>query len=296
MHQTIEELESAYGIPGLTFATHQGGLIRGVVETSRCTAEFFLHGAHVTRFCPAGERPVLWTSGASTFAPGKAIRGGIPICFPWFGPHASDANQPSHGTARIATWRLTASSVIDDSITVTLQTTINEFYLRYEISFNNSLDVALDVCLDGNADGPKRYESALHSYFAISDIRNVEIHGLADAPYVDKVDNATEKPPSGKPIGFHDEFDRVYLNTADTCRIVDENWGRTIQICKSNSLSTIVWNPWVAKAARMTDFGDHEWPELVCIETANVGSNAITLTPNQSHRMSAKISLQRASA
>ena len=137
-----------------------------------------------------------------------------------------------------------------------------------------------------------RFEDALHTYFSVSDVRNISITGLEQARYIDKVDGAAEKPATGSAIEFMGETDRVYLNTVAECQLVDPDLERTIVIAKSGSRSTVVWNPWIAKSARMPDFGDHEWPEMVCIETANVGSNAIELALNTSHSTTVVIRVQ----
>jgi glucose-6-phosphate 1-epimerase len=138
----------------------------------------------------------------------------------------------------------------------------------------------------------QRFEDALHTYFSVSDVRSVSISGLEQARYIDKVDGAAEKSATGNAIVFMGETDRVYLNTVAECQLIDPDRKRTIVISKSGSQSTVVWNPWIAKSARMPDFGDHEWPEMVCIETANVGSNAIELAPNTSHTTTVVIRVQ----
>jgi len=287
-----EDLAAKFPIKSLKFERGQGGLIKVLVCNSFASGEIYLHGAHVTQYQPAGAKPVLWMSGMSMFEEGKPIRGGVPICFPWFGPLASNPVAPGHGYARIREWTLVAAEATDDGATaLTLQTTIDHFELSYRVTWGRELSMALSVKLCESSSQAATFEEALHTYFAISDIKRIRIEGLESTGYIDKVDNATKKPASGQPIRFDGECDRVYLDTQADCLLHDEQWQRTITVSKAHSHSTVVWNPWVNKSAKMADFGDNEWPGMVCIETANVGPNAIKLSPGESHTMNAEISL-----
>ena len=254
------------------------------------TGEVYLHGAHITSFQLPGQKPVLWTSKQSLFETGKAIRGGIPICFPWFGPRASNPQAPSHGFARTKPWQLASTTASPDGgVTLELQTTIEEFSVAFVVSFGQNLKMSLQVSLPSSASNPATFEAALHTYLTISDIRNVAIEGLESTAFIDKVDSAKLKPASGTAICFDGECDRVYLDTSATCKLRDKGFERVITVSKSNSQSTIVWNPWIVKSEKMTDFGDDEWKEMVCIESANVASNSVELNPGESHTMSATI-------
>ncbi len=275
------------------FERSASGLDRVQIKSSHCSGEVYLYGAHITVFQPAGQEPVLWVSKKSSFAEGKAIRGGVPICFPWFGPLASDPTAPSHGFARTKAWELVSANRDDDDdqVHVELQTEIEQFQLQYIATFGAELSIKLVVTLSEDAEQSATFEQALHSYFRVGDVRRVSIQGLESASYIDKVDGAAMKPPTGQSCQFTGETDRVYLDTTEPCVLHDPALKRTIHVAKSGSRSTVVWNPWIAKSAKMSDFGDDEWPEMVCIETANVGSNAITLRPGQVHTMSATISV-----
>lgn len=287
---TLAELNAAFARPGVSFVAGSGGLAKVRVDTSRCTGEVYLHGAHVTHFQPHGHADVLWVSSQSAFADGKAIRGGVPICFPWFGPLASDPSAPGHGWARTRAWSI--ESIDDDGngdVTVTLQVQIDDFDLSYAVTFGETLTMSLTVSLSADATSETSFEEALHTYFALSDVRTIEIDGLQSSRYIDKVDAATQKDASGATIRFDGECDRVYLDTDATCVLNDAQLGRKITVAKTNSINTVVWNPWIDKSKRMADFGDDEWPGMVCIETANVGKTAVTLQPDQSHTMTATI-------
>jgi glucose-6-phosphate 1-epimerase len=282
--QTVQSLCEQFKVPGLHFEAGQGGLTRAVVASHVAAGEIYLHGAHVTSWQPAGHEPVLWMSRSSLFQAGKPIRGGVPICFPWFGPHGSDPSAPAHGFARTALWEVTeARTTSEGGILLSLQARIDSFSVRFTVEFGSVLRMTLSTELATGISTSHRFEDALHTYFSVADVRNISIAGLEQVRYIDKVDGAQEKPATGAAIEFTGETDRVYLKTDSECRLHDPGRNRTIVVSKSGSQSTVIWNPWVAKSARMPDFGDHEWPEMVCIETANVGIDAIELAPGTSH-------------
>jgi len=292
MQQTIDELRSTFSCPGLDFEQGHGSLTKATVTTSNATGELYLHGAHVTGFQVPGQKPVLWMSKKSLFESGKAIRGGVPICFPWFGPNAADPKAPSHGYARTKPWRFaSAVASADGNLTLELQTEINDFAAAFFVTFGKALEMKLQITLLSSASGPARYEAALHTYLGVSDIRSVSIVGLETTDYIDKVDSGKIKPASGAAIRFSGECDRVYLDTTATCLLKDPGFARTISVSKFGSHSTIVWNPSIEKSAKMADFGDDEWQGMVCIESANVASNSIELRTGESHTMAATISV-----
>jgi D-hexose-6-phosphate mutarotase len=277
----------------------RGGLERVRVETPRVRGEIYLQGAHVTAWQPADQAPVLWVSRESRFTRGAPIRGGVPICFPWFAAHATDASAPAHGFARLRAWRLTDASLDGDRVELRFTWRDDEatrqspwphpFAAEYRVSFGEQLSMALDLLNTGDA--PISFEAALHTYFAVSDIRRVTVTGLSGTEYLDKVEGMTVKRQGDAPMAFAGETDRIFLDTEATCTIHDPGLGRRVRVAKRGSLSTIVWNPWIAKARAMPDFGDDEWPEMLCIETANVRERAVRLEPGSHHTMSAQIHL-----
>lgn len=284
---------------GVSLGPGLGGLERVRVETPRVRGEVYLHGAHVTAWQPADRAPVLWVSGESHFKPGAPIRGGVPICFPWFAAHATDASAPAHGFARLRAWRLTDASAAGDRVELRFTSREDEgtrrspwphpFATEYRVSFGEQLSLALDVTNTGDA--PIAFEAALHTYFAVSDIRRVTVTGLAGTEYLDKVEGLAVKRQGDAPMTFAGETDRIFLDTEATCTIHDPGLGRQVHVAKRGSLSTIVWNPWIAKARAMPDFGDDEWPGMLCIETANVRDRAVRLESGSHHTMSAHIHL-----
>jgi len=280
-----------------------GNLDRLAITAAEGDAHVYLHGAHVTHFQPRGQRPVLFLSEKSSFVggePGKAIRGGVPICFPWFGANAALPSAPAHGFARLLAWR--CGDVVDEpggDVTATLhldpnaytrQLFAHDFEATLRVRVGAQLNLELAVRNTGAA--PFVIEEALHSYFAVADARRVSIAGLETAAFFDKTAGGARKPPEGAPITFTRETDRVYPQTTGRATIEDPVWGRRIHVDKASSASTVVWNPWVDKAKAMSDFGDDEWQRMACVETANVGSDAITVASGGTHTLRATITVE----
>ena len=274
-----------------------GGLPIVRVTGRAGSAEVYLHGAHVASWVPAGGAPVLWMSAASRFTPGTAIRGGIPICFPWFGPNKADETAPAHGFARVTEWQLSGAAEVGDDVELTFHLTDSPatrasawphpFEARYTVTVGASLRLELEVTNQDTV--AVTVEEALHSYFAIDDIHRTTVAGLEGVPYLDKVAGGALEQDTDGPVRFTAETDRVYPGTAATTTIADGTRG--ITVAKSGSESTVVWNPWIAKAAAMADFGSQEWTGMVCVETCNVGADAVTLAPGASHTMTATITV-----
>ena len=286
--QTVDQLNDQFAVPGkLAFESGEGGLVRAVITTAQCTGSVYLHGAHVTEFQPAGHDPVLFVSASSDYKEGKAIRGGVPVCFPWFGPHPTDSSAPSHGPARITAWELTGVDPQDTALSLNLTAVFEPYLVRYRVTFGAELTMSLLV--QNTSDSSATFEVALHTYFTTADVKRIEIAGLAGVDYLDKVDGQKRKTQSDLPIRFEGETDRVYLDTQSSCILTDPVLGRRITVDKSGSSSTVVWNPWADKAKAMRDLGDDDWVEMVCIETANAGPNQVTLAAGETHTMNATI-------
>ena len=275
-----------------------GALPRLQIETSRVAAEIYFHGAHVARWHPShADDPVLWLSRHSRFAANAAIRGGVPICFPWFGPHRTDPQAPSHGLARIADWTLVdAAELPDGEVTLafalagtdqTWRAWPHAFDITLRVSIGATLGMTLAVANPGSE--PIAFEEALHTYFTVGDVERVSISGLEHTDYLDKVERLARKRQGNDPIAFTGETDRVYLDTTATCVLSDPVLRRRIVVGKSGSRTTVVWNPWRNKARTLPDFGDDEWRRMACVETANTGEAAVRLRPGERHSMSVDI-------
>lgn len=273
-------------IPGiLTVATGNGGLPVIHVTSSWSRAEIYLHGAHVTGFQKSGDEPLLFMSAASRFEAGKAIRGGIPIIFPWFGDRDG---QPAHGTARITEWEFTAADVLHDgSVRLAFRLPGDEkLAATYQVTVGESLTLGLAVT--NHDDSEASFENCLHTYFRVGDVQSATVHGLKGTRYFDKVlgDSFTETSDA---VPIAGEVDCVYLDTTADLTIEDPVLGRRIRIAKSGSRSTVVWNPWINKSMAMADFGDDEYPHMLCVESGNLADNRITLPPGETSVMTVEI-------
>jgi len=275
------------------FMSGNGGLIKAVVTTPASTAEIYLHGAHITGFQKNGEPPLLFMSDKSLFVPDKAIRGGVPICFPWFG---SRADLPAHGFARVTAWELFATTALPDG-GVSLRLKLpengggaNPFGGRVEFIVTVNDKLAMELQVTNLSADPLSFEECLHAYFSVGDINAVAITGLKGAHYLDKTNNNARKLESDDAIKIVSETDRVYRDTTGVVEIHDAKLRRIICVEKTNSNSTVIWNPWIAKAGALADFGDEEFHRMVCVEAGNVGQNQITLAPEKTSTLCVELS------
>jgi glucose-6-phosphate 1-epimerase len=280
---------------GVTLLPGNGGLPKLQIRCPQVDGEIYLHGAHITSWKPAGAREVIWVSEKSTWESGKPIRGGVPICFPWFGPKKDDPSAPAHGFARLREWRLDAVTAEQDAIAVALSLNSDnstkqwwpfDFTARMRVAFGSQLIMSLEVENTGNT--PFSFEEALHTYFAVADVRQIELTALDGLNYLDKTDGFAEKSQQGA-VRISAETDRVYLNALKPVEIHDPLLRRRIRVTKQNSNQTVVWNPWAAKAKSMPDFGDDEWTGMVCVEACNALSSSVQLAPGERHTMTAVI-------
>jgi D-hexose-6-phosphate mutarotase len=271
-----------------------GGLPRLAITTPGGAAELYLHGAQVTAFQKTGEPPLLFLSAASQFAADQPIRGGVPVCFPWFGPHAGG---PAHGFARLTEWHLAATSAAPDG-RVRVRLRLPEkagggaFAGKVEFDVTVGDTLTLELLVTNTTGAALTFEECLHTYFSVGDIAEVAVRGLKGRTYLDKAGGATLKEETAKAIQFAGEVDRVYLDAPQPVVIEDAKLKRTVRVEKTGSASTVVWNPGAAKARAMTDFGDEEYRQMVCVESGNVGQNQITLAPGASSALKVALSSQ----
>jgi glucose-6-phosphate 1-epimerase len=295
----LKQLNDHFGIPDVLHFDQHEGLTRAVVTAPAASATIYLQGAHITHWQPAGQQPVLYLSQKSDFAPGKPIRGGVPIAFPWF---ATDSKAdrfegkpgPSHGFARIQDWTLSFAALSGEDLHLTFtlgptelsrQMGFDHFRLAFELILGRTLTMRLAVAND--AQTPLIFEEALHTYFAVADVREVSVTGLEPTGYVDKTDNFRAKPAANAPFIPVAFTDRVYPNTTATCTIHDKAGKRDITIEKKNSHTTVVFNPW----RELPDLGPNEWEKMICVETVNSAPNTVTLAPKSTHVMEAHIAV-----
>jgi glucose-6-phosphate 1-epimerase len=297
---TADDLQRRFGIAGLAgFSAGRGGLTCLRLTPDAGEAEVYLHGGHVTHFQPRGAAPVLFLSAESRFGPTAAIRGGIPVIFPWFGGRADDPKAPAHGFARTAEWEVESIERAGGGVTAVLRLTPDastqaswphRFVLRERIDVGPALGVALVV--ENTGSGPFDFEAALHTYLAIGDVREASVTGLAGTTYIDKTAGMARKVVGAAPLRLTAETDSVFLGTPAACVLDDPGGGRRIVVEKEGSATTVVWNPWADKARAMSDLGDDEWRRMICIETANAADDRVTLPPGQRHAMRARIRVE----
>jgi glucose-6-phosphate 1-epimerase len=290
----IDSLNECFAIAGIVkFEAGSGGLIRAAVEGRSAEGHVYLHGAHVTHYRPAGQRPLLFLSERSRFAPDKAIRGGVPVIFPWFGARAGHSEAPDHGFARTREWAVeSVASANDGSVAVTLALEADddtrsmwphEFKIRHRVVFGQRLEMTLEV--ENRSSHLLDFEEALHTYLLVGDVEQVSITGLGGGVYIDKTDGMIRKTLEANLLRLNGATDRVFLNTRATCTVTDPVLARRIVVEKTGSTTTVVWNPWHEKASTMADLGNEQWRSMLCVEAANAADNAIHLAGGERHAM-----------
>lgn len=291
------ELNGRLAIPGrLEFVGGPGGAPHARMRAGASAAALTLHGGHVLSYGRDGAPPVLWLSREAVFAPGKAIRGGVPVCWPWFGPHPDDPGKPAHGFVRTRPWAALASGrageavwlrlgIGDDAETLALWP--HPFALELTVTLGDSLDLALTMRNTGAA--PLTCGGALHSYFGVGAVTQARIIGLEGASYLDQLTGREERQAGPVTVGA--EVDRVYRDPGPACAIEDPALGRRITVTKAGSGTTVVWNPWVEKSRRLADFADDEYPGMLCVETALARDDRVTLAPGAAHTLRATIAV-----
>lgn len=271
----------------------------GVADAAAGHGRIFDHGAHVAAWQPTGSaHPVLWLSSTSAYTAGKAIRGGIPICFPWFGPGLTGDKKPAHGFVRAVAWR--RAEVVDEGDTLRVSYTIDpelsgdqpEFPHQYRARLTAEFaadHLSVTLWAHNAGDQPFTIEEALHTYLAVSDVREVSVDGLDDAVYLDKnlPEPAFDQVQDG-PLRLTGPTDRVYVH-GGAVTVSDPGYGRRIRLTTEGSADVVVWNPWEQAAAGMADVGPGEWTGMVCVEAANVFADAVTLLAGEDWAITQRI-------
>jgi len=297
--EDIDALNRRCGIIGIAqIVPGNGGLPKVRITTPAATAEIYLHGAQVTSWKPAGAEEVIFLSDHSHWQDGKAIRGGIPICFPWFRAKVDNPQAPAHGVVRTKHWRLdsitleTAGSVVivcsTESDASTRRWWPHEFRLTQRITVGSALCMELTASNIGSTS--LRFEEALHTYFRVGRVESVRVRGLDAVSYLDNTDSNRAKVQSGDMI-FTSATDNAYLKTQTPLELVDPVLRRMVRTEKQNSATTVVWNPWEQGAASLADLGDEEWRVMACVEASNILESAIDLGPGEEHTMCSILSI-----
>lgn len=286
------ELNEKFATQGIIFGIwERGDLPAAFINNEYCTGIVSTYGAHVLSYVPAGGEDVMMISKESKFAP-SGIRGGVPICWPWFG----SLREPAHGIARLQYWDVVSTKREDDG-SDTIEFTHFEgapydLEARFVVNFGKSLSMRLYTTNKSGA--PEEFSEALHTYFKVGESSKIKLAGFKDQVYLDAVggkyipDCVTDTDE----FMITSEVDYVY-DTENTVVITDPVMKRKIRIDKEGSRTTVLWNPWIDKAKAMSAFGDEEYHDMVCVEAANARKNSLTLADGQTHCLAQIITVEK---
>ncbi|SFC82038.1 D-hexose-6-phosphate mutarotase [Pseudoalteromonas denitrificans] len=272
--------------PSVSIQQTETGLEYISINSNLCGAKIFLQGAQITQFIPKNQKPLIWVSQDEDYSEGKSIRGGIPICWPWFGLHEKQG-WPIHGVARTQIWRAEEVNELDDYIEIILSLPMNQIDKNYwphktalKVTFrlSTSLSVYLTNTNLGNAE--ISFTQALHTYFPTPDIKSTHVDGLQGAQYIEFGQGPFKQNDI---VSFERETDMVYNNASQIQNIITQDG--TINVTRENSTSCVLWNPWIEKSKRLSNFSDDEYQKMLCLEAANVKEDTITLSPGESHTL-----------
>jgi glucose-6-phosphate 1-epimerase len=296
----LDELDRRFGIPGIARVCEgRGGLLRVQITSPHCEGEMYLHGAHVTSWKPVGHDEILFLSSKSHWQDGQAIRGGIPICFPWFRAKTDDPKAPAHGFVRTKSWQLESIVQQEEGIVVTMFTESDhethrwwpaDFHLVYRVTFGSELRLRL-ACTNTGSEA-LRFEEALHTYNGVAEIASVRLHGLDTAHFLDNTDSNREKSQLGD-VAITSQTDNAFMNTQNAVEVRDPKLRRQIRLEKDGSNTTVVWNPWREGAAGLRDLGEGEWTQFLCVEASNILADAASLAPGAQHKITAVLSVSK---
>jgi glucose-6-phosphate 1-epimerase len=295
--QDASSLNERFGISALVqFSDAGAGLPVLEIASAFATARIALQGAHVLAWQPVGHDPVIWVSKAAVYQPGKAVRGGVPICWPWFGPKAGHA---AHGFVRTRMWTLRETRLEPTGeVVVRLGTTDDD---STRAIWNHAFDLELTITVGSRlimqlrsrntGDRPFELTEALHTYFNVADIQQAAVLGLDGIEYQNKVEPFGVERQKGEVL-FSGETDRVYVNTTDDCLIHDRQSGRVIRVAKAGSAATVVWNPWSEKEKSFADMATGEYRGMVCVESANTGTEPVLVPAGGEHVLLVVLSIE----
>lgn len=295
----IASLNAKYAIPGqVEIVAGRGGLPTINVNNNAAKSEISIMGGHVLTYQPKGEDEMLWLSKKSDFADGLPIRGGIPICWPWFGPHPTDKSQPLHGFVRTMMWDICSiCAPTPERTIVVLVIKDNDhtraiwnfpFKLELEVSIGERLEVTLRTYNPGCT--PFHITQGIHTYFGVKDVSAITIHGFDGVSYFNKVGGANNTLLQQGPIKVDKEIDAVFLNCAGAAELEDHAGKRHIRIDKEGSNSAVVWNPWIERSKNLPGYEPTSYQTMVCIETCNALADGRDIAPGGTHALKANIS------
>ncbi|HEY9199394.1 MAG TPA: D-hexose-6-phosphate mutarotase [Gammaproteobacteria bacterium] len=297
-------LNARFGIPEqLRFKDMPGGLVIAEIDNVHATASIALQGAHLMTWTPrvaeGRGHPVIWLSEQASLAVGKSIRGGAPVCWPWFGPHPAEPKFPGHGFARTVPWDVVDTQKLGNGATRLVFRIVQSDVTRAQWPHPCELELhivvgptlEMDLVTRNTGSDTITVGDALHTYFEVGDVRQVKVHGLDGCPYLDKVDGGARKQQNG-PVTIAGEVDRIYLESTADCVIEDPVLARRIRIAKQGSASSVVWNPWIEKAAKMGDLGENGYLRMLCVESTNADADVVDIAPGAEHHLWVRYSVE----
>ena len=297
----IEQLNAEYGLSNkVKFVEGKGGFPVIEIKNEYAKATISLYAGQVLSFQPANQtQDLMFLSSQAYYTQGKAIKGGVPICWPWFGPDPEDKGRPNHGFVRNRMWNMRDIESSQDGSTVVVMglTDTPETRKIWDYAFDLAIAItigsSLTIELITRNTGDKAFEitQALHTYFRIGDISQVRVLNLEDTSYLDKVDGGKNKAQTGA-ISFDSECDRIYLDVPSQIVVDDMALGRKIKVTTANSNTAIVWNPGSEVSANMADLGDLDYQKFVCVETANAANEVIKIAAGDDYNLTANYSCQ----
>ena len=297
--QTPEELTKILSVaPELSVSEPEPGFPVIKVSTKTSTATIALHGAQVLTWIPEGQQPVLYVSPRAKYEAGIPYRGGIPVCWPWFGQVPDEPSKPQHGFARTRFWDLIEAKSGAATAHLTFKLALDDearamFPHDCEVTVHITVGDKLSVALKTKNIGEELFKvgGALHTYLTVGDIDRVQVEGIKECHYIDQL----EDPPISKfqevPVKIEEETDRSYRSVASVL-MRDLGQKRSVFVDKSGSRSTVLWNPWIEKSKAIQDLPDRAYLEFVCIETANAGTDQPTVRPGKTHTLETVIGLR----
>jgi glucose-6-phosphate 1-epimerase len=297
--KAAEVLNQNFGIEGeVAFREDDRGALVSEIRNASGSGAIAIQGAQVLSWTPAGQAPVVWLSPAARFAPGKSLRGGAPVCWPWFGPHPEDRDKPAHGFARNRDWDVREVNSLTQGTRVVMAFAPNDAErvmwpydaelilavtlgerLRFDLTTRNLGSEAITIT------------QAIHTYFQVGDIGAVRVEGLDGCEYIDKTSSDARIRQAG-PILIDREVNRIYLDCPGDAVIFDESLGRRIRVTKQDSTSYVVWNPWAETGAKFGDMGEDGYRHMLCVETTNAATDAVTMAPGEIYTLTTEYAIE----
>jgi len=299
MSQSIEDLTAILsGTPELTVTEPEPGFPVIDVQTPVSSATIALHGAQVLTWAPTDHPPVLYVSPKARMIPGTPLRGGIPICWPWFGDHPEDPKKPAHGFARTRFWDLISGGLDGKVATLVfklLPDEVTKALFPYDFELTATIRIAdklrVKVNMKNTSAETYKLSSALHTYLSLGDIERIQLEGVKGSHYVDQLSDDKEPVFQEKNLQIKEAVDRIYQSMSSVL-IRDLDRFRSVFVDKAGSRTTVIWNPWKERCKTIADLPDKAYKEFVCVECANAGTDKPTLRPNTSHNLETVIGLR----